>query len=176
MIVEYELEQRDVEAWWTYWSKRATPYRLNYWATVALSGLGAGWVGTQFGTTPTTLIILASCGVLAGCTLAAVVQGIWIRASAAAVFKGHATQHVFGAYRLSLLPDGIHEEGPSASHRHSWSAVEALVETVEHFFLPVGGGQAYVIPRRGLSPDTSTAFTASVASYLAEEERRRTRS
>jgi hypothetical protein len=175
MIVEYELERRDVEAWWTHWSKNSTTYRVNYWITVALIGCGGLWLGWQIATTPGTRMMFALGGVVTGCVVAAVLQRSWIRVSAAAVFKGRATEHHFGSYRLSLLPEGIVEEGPSASHRHGWNAVEGLVQTAEHFFLPVGGGQAYVIPRRGLSRDTSDAFTANATSYLAEEERRRTR-
>jgi hypothetical protein len=176
MVLEYEHEPRDVEAWWLHYTQRGGFHRINYWASVALIAWGCGWVGTQIGTTPTSRVILAACGALVGWGLAAAVQRVWIHATVASGAKGHAGQQQFGAHRLSLQSEGILEEGPSASHKHGWDAVEGLLETADHFFLPVGGGQAYVIPKRALSVETAAAFKASVAAHLAEEERRRTRS
>jgi hypothetical protein len=169
MECEYNHEPRDVEAWWQYYSRHSMPYRLNYWLSAALIAGSGAWAGTRIGLTfQTSPIALGLLGLLAGWGLAVAVARAWIHASVVAIAKTQAGQLQFGRHRLSLGVDGIREEGPSAVHMHEWRAVEGLRETADHFFLVVGGGFAYAIPKRGLAPDDAAAIKASVATYLAK--------
>lgn len=179
MEIEYDHEPRDLEAWWHDYTRRSTPHQLNYWIGVLLIGGGAAWVATRIGLTFSLplagRIVLTVAGALAGWGLAVASSKLWLHASVVAAAQGPAAQQQFGRHRLTLQPDGVFEQGPSASHTHSWSAIEGLRETPDHIFLVVGGGFAYAIPKRGLEPESAAAFLTSTAAFLAEEERRRTR-
>jgi hypothetical protein len=168
MELDYDHEPRDVEAWWQFHSRHSTPHRLNYWLSVALVAGGAAWVGTQIGLTPSSRVALGLVGSFIGWGLAAAAARAWIHASVVAMAKGSAAQEQFGRHRLTLGPDGIREQGPSAVHTHTWSTVDGLFETSDHLFLAVGGGFAYAIPKRALGPDTAAAIRRSVATFLAK--------
>jgi hypothetical protein len=179
MEIEYDYQPRDLEAWWQYYSRHSSPHRFSYWISVLLIGGGAAWVGTRIGLTfslsSATVAIVAVVGGLVGWSLAAASHRVWLRASAVAAGQGPAVEQQFGRHRLTLRPEGVLEQGPSASHTHAWGAIEGLSETADHMFLVVGGGFAYAIPKRALQRESAAAFRTQVASYLSEEGRRRTR-
>jgi hypothetical protein len=156
--LDYNLEPGDVEAWWLARSRHGRAAQLNYWLTVAMFAAGAAWVCTLLAAqliqlSPVVRIIVAILGIAVGWALARFTLRLWYRAMASEYSSTGKGPSQFGAHTLELGPEGIAEAGPSGRHSHSWSAFESLVETREHLFLTVGGGFAYAVPKRGLSPE-----------------------
>jgi hypothetical protein len=175
MELEYEHSQADLEAWWRYYSRRTLAYKLNYWALAVLAAGGGLWIAVQFDVDLFGTVALVALGFLLGWGAAVVSARVWLRDLATAASRSPAAKETFGSHRLWLTEEGVTERGPAATHSHTWRAVEALWDTADHFFLTVGGGQAYVIPKRAFhSPSADAEFRALVASRLAEERRRRT--
>jgi hypothetical protein len=59
---------------------------------------------------------------------------------------------------------------------HDWDAIEGLLEAPGHLFLAVGGGYAYVIPKRALPVNAVAEFrSAFVTCQEAWDQRRRTK-
>jgi hypothetical protein len=87
-----------------------------------------------------------------------------IVASLAKVAGGRGVGH----HTLVLSPNGIREVGPSAEHAHAWTALQNLEEGPDHFFLLVGFGMAYVVPKRALPERAALQqFRETVARYRA---------
>jgi hypothetical protein len=172
MELVFEHTLADLEAWWRFSSTRGAGYRLTYWSFAVLGGAGGLWIAIQFDASLPFKIALVAAGAFLGWGLAVVSARVWVRDVARASSSSVAAQQDFGIHRLRVDGEGVAEHGPSASHTHSWRAVEALHETPDHFFIAVGAGSAYVIPKRGLAHDVQAEFKAAVTSRLSEASRR----
>ena len=172
MELEFEHTLADLEAWWRFSSTRGVGYRLTYWSFAVLGAAGGLWAAVQFDASLLLKLALVSGGASLGWGLAVASARVWVRDVARASSSSVAAQQDFGIHRLKVTDEGVAEQGPSASHTHSWRAVEALHETPDHFFIAVGAGSAYVIPKRGLTYDAQAEFKAAVTSRVDEASRR----
>jgi hypothetical protein len=176
MQLEYQLVAGDFEAWWQTQSRRTGIGRLSYWLNVLLLAGGGAYIAWRLAPTTVSGVALSMGGALIGWALAAAAYRLWIRAAATEQTSGSAAQAQLGRHVLQLGPDGVSEEGPAGRHMHGWDAIEGLLDAPGHLFLAVGGGYAYVIPKRELAVDTVADFKAAFAtSQQAWDQRRRTK-
>ena len=150
-------------------------YRLDYWLTALVLGGFCAWQAMKFASGRLSKAGLALAGLVLGGALAFVLRRAWIHAAVVSATGTPAARAQFGSHRLTIGPDGVAEDGPAGTHTHAWSAIEGLWETPDQFFLAVGGGYAYVVPKSHLSESSAAEFRAAVTQELAEEGRRRTR-
>jgi hypothetical protein len=176
MQLEYQLVAGDFEAWWQTQSRRTRVGSLSYWFNVLLLAGGGGYVAWRAAPSTGSGVALSLDGALIGWALAAAAYRLWIRAAATEQTSGGAAQAQLGRHVLQLGPDGVSEEGPAGRHMHDWAAIEGLLEAPGHLFLAVGGGYAYVIPKRDLAVDAVAEFRSAFATcQQAWEQRRRTK-
>ncbi len=169
--VEFQLEPADIEAWYVSGLDRIRAYRLTYSAcALVIAGLLAVGANELVGSTPVSAA-LAIAGFGIGWMLARASLRSHLRAFAREQAKGPAAANQFGSYKLSVDATGVSEVGPAAQHKHAWRAVLGLTETPDHLFLLIGGGSAYVVPKRFLhSPGEIEAFRTAVFEQRSKAE------
>jgi hypothetical protein len=116
-------------------------------AVMAVAGFGIGWV------------------------LARAALRSHLRLFARELGTGPGAASQFGPQRLRVDAAGVSQTGPTAQHEHAWRAVLGLTETADHMFLLIGGGSAYVIPKRAFDSATAIdAFRAAVSEHSSKAE------
>jgi YcxB-like protein len=169
--IEFQLEPADIEAWFLSGLDRIRGYRLTYWACgLVVSGVLAvaadKWRGSV-----TVSAAMAVAGFAIGWALARGALRSHLRVFARELATGPGATSQFGPHRLCVDAAGVSQTGPAAQHKHAWRAVLGLTETADHMFLLVGGGSAYVIPKRAFeSAAAIDAFRVAVSEERSKAE------
>ena len=169
--IAFELAPADIEAWYLNSLDRTRAYRISYWACgLILAGLLAVGTNELLCSAPLSAIA-AVAGFGIGWVLARASLRSQFRAFARERAAGPGAASQFGHYRLSVDSVGVTEIGPAAQHKHEWKAVEGLAETDDYLFLLIGGGSAYVIPKRSFDSDVAIeAFRTAVSEHRSQVE------
>jgi hypothetical protein len=166
ICVQYGLEPRDVEAWWLQSISRDPTRRLDGWLPALLCAGAVGWVAFHIASDIRLFVAAAFASLLAGKYLATVYPRFYIRLVRHRLASLPAERQ-FGPHQLTIDGSGVSERGPASSHAHSWDAVEGVTETYEHLFIRVGGGGAYSVPKRCITPELVHALKRAVQSRVA---------
>jgi hypothetical protein len=165
LAVTYDLTAEDILAYWKYLYRHSPPFRAQYWLGYVLAPMGGAWLATDYGRNlpQQVAIFVAAAGAIA--LLYAFLFGLFLRAVVGSLAKKAGGRGV-GRHTLTVDPDGVRELGPAAEHAHRWSAVQSLQEGPDHFFLLVGFGTAYVVPKRSFqAPEDLQEFRETIGGY-----------
>jgi hypothetical protein len=149
MDITYDLTPDDILSYWKHLYKYSRPFALQYRLGFLLAPLVGAWValGGHLSLEAQAVrffVVTIAVGVgyaaIFDLSLRAVVHTLAKRAEGRGV----------GRHTLLLEANGVQELGPAAEHAHRWPSVQPLEEGPQHFFLPVGFGFAYVVPKRAM--------------------------
>jgi YcxB-like protein len=68
--------------------------------------------------------------------------------------RGSAT----GPHKMTLTPEGVHEDRPQGTVFHRWGVVKSVLDWPDHLFIHLGNDGTYVIPKRDLAPAEASLF------------------
>ncbi len=86
------------------------------------------------------------------------------------MFKESSYQKAFGAYRITLNDDGIISSSPIGEGKYSWSGVNRVLLTANHFLIFLAGPQGYPIPRIQVPDATIQEMKAFAESRIPRTE------